>query len=448
MLQAIALLLLAGLTSASKEEVRPLPRLLTVPKIPVAGEPFQLKAEVHNPSDETLPELKVSFSSEGFEIEPCVLKSLPPGGTAWATARCTAAAGWVEVRVTLSSDKASLMGAVPGQSQKTFVNEVPVVAKPLWFAWYGSNVQHLRYANVITTVSEQEEADAFRAQGAIPCSWAAGVCKRERSVDKFAGDWIRRLDGHWGAIAIDEFGYHLDPKVDQRMAEALKKVRKERPQSFLVAWHVAFANDALFSAYRGAADLVIPEIYLNYEGGRMDGFEQRVKGMASAVRKYELENKAVIGLSTTTDHTGVNFEELEEMFRIVKRVFPESRGMGFFNSYRTIKGIPERADELCEKYYVMPVVQVLEAERTQKRTVRLTLANTGGMEARDVRMCVRKDDRLHIEEAVDSLSPGEQEQILIQWKGPWKSIVVELKPSDQYTVLDEALDGLVWERDR
>ncbi len=99
-----------------------------------------------------------------------------------------------------------------------------------------------------------------KVRGVKLLRWAAGKSLAANfSADRFVEYWVRALDLCPTGIAIDEFG-SSDPHIDAMMADALRRVRLERPSGFIVIWNAGSMTELLKPAYE-AADLIILESY-------------------------------------------------------------------------------------------------------------------------------------------------------------------------------------------
>ncbi|UCH36048.1 MAG: hypothetical protein JSV65_06755 [Armatimonadota bacterium] len=272
--------------------------------------------------------------------------------------------GWYTIRVTGGG-----MGELEAQ--------VPVVRTPLYFAWYGvSPGQPLKWVNVAMH-ARGLEAERWIERGALPLSWAGGYCYKEKTEGEFVTYWGDLLAQSERGIAIDEFGCDYGGEVDQKMAAALRRVKAEHPDGFVLAWSAGPLSDVLTAGYRESANLVLPEVYMQYLGWHYPVFDR----IAEQARAAGIADKTVFGLCTTTDKGGVTKEQLEEQFRYIKRLAPEFPGVAFYNAYRVAPGMIEWADELCYRYFIAPVLTVKESERDE-----WILRNIGGIDARDVWM--------------------------------------------------------------
>lgn len=338
-------------------------------------------------------------------------------------------------------------GSIPGHRAE--LRQVAVVAHDLYFAWFGAP-QAFRWCNVPTTVKE-EDVSFWLRRGAIPCAWRGGVCYREWSKEQFVGNWS---SSRW--IAIDEIG---GPGEDTtKFMAALRKIRAAHPDHFAAIWSMG-AHD-YWADVKEIIDLFLPEVYLNYRGNHLGSFD----GYLDAIRRTGTMSQTVFGLGINVindEKTGEprvvpTGEDVLRQVRHVKRIAPDMPGLGFFTSDSAAPGVAEYADELCGDYFVKPVITLVQRRLSLKPgkewQARVTLANCGGMAARDVRLRVgiARDGKLASaqERIIPSLASGEQREIVASLapSAGIATVRAEVESSPHYTLLDGTAEELACSR--
>jgi hypothetical protein len=334
---------------------------------PVAGRPVTVSVAVRNIFEAPLSNIPVKFYAVSGGSEVGIGQSEPAAVAAHRSRR--AAITWRPDHNGLQVVRATC----PGMGELRV--EVPVVQRRLYFAWYGvAHGQPLKWVNVAMH-PRGLDAERWIERGAMPLSWAGGYCYKEKTEDEFVAYWSEALAQSERGIAIDEFGCDNGGAVDRRMATALRRVKSQHPDSFILAWNAGHLPDVLTAGYRESADLIVPEVYMQYVGWLYPAFD----GVAKQARAAGIAGKTVFGLCTTTDKGGVTKEQLERQFRYIKRVAPEFPGVAFFNAYRVASGMLEWADELCYRYFILPVLTVERGTSGRWR-----LRNIGGVDAEHV----------------------------------------------------------------
>jgi hypothetical protein len=152
---------------------------------------------------------------------------------------------------------------------------------------------------------------------------------------------------------IDEFGFDYGGQLDQKSAQIIRQVKRQRPDLALAVWEMRGpVPQVLAEAYRDAADLVMMEGYV--------GNSRLYWSIAIQVwsaRKYGILPKTIVVLGVGKggkpgEHWAETNEELEQQIRFVRLIAPESPGVGFFG------GTPElltAADTMCTHFFDYPV---------------------------------------------------------------------------------------------
>jgi hypothetical protein len=419
-------------------------------RLPVAGHEVQVLLPVANPGPETVRvhgtlscqavadhgvRDELAPASIDFDLPPSAARDVPLTWTPRET-------GFYTLRLTLS-----LLDRRPVRA--TF-GPVAVVARDLYFAWFGAP-KHFRWCNVPTTVKPGDEAWWLR-RGAIPCQWTGGVCYREWSQAQF----VEHYRAPW--IAIDEVG---GPGEDtDKFIGALRELEAEPGERFNAIWFMGTHD--YWRDVTDVVDLFLPEVYLNYRSNHLGQIDTYLEG----TRRAGVLDRTVFGLGINLIRDEQSGEvrvaptkdDVLRQFRYLKRVAPEMPGLGFFTSDSAAPGVAEYADELCGEYFVKPVCTLLDGGLSiadgQPRRAVITLANHGGMTARDVRLRVAQrtsDGRALLDRTVtvhrlDSLQRREVSVPLARAAGVGL-VSAEILPSESYTLLDARAEEPVAPRD-
>lgn len=321
---------------------------------------------------------------------------------------------------------------------------VPVTARDLYFVWFGAP-QRFRWCNVPTTVKEEDEAWWLR-HGALPAAWKGGVCYKQWPVDRLVESWGSR---DW--IAIDEVG-GPGPETD-KFIEAWKQLKASKPDQWIAVWFMGAHH--YWAEVKHLVDLFVPEIYLNYRGNHLGQYDAYLQ----TAREAGVSSQVIPGLGINqvkdkaTTHVTVSPSRADVLrqVRYLKRTAPDLNGIGFFTSDSAAPGVAEYADDLCEAYYIQPLITVeglphplrLEGDPSQsQRVASVTLSNVGGMDA----------DKVVVEWVFGD--PARAATVSRQTTGPvavdakvecrvevaieagWKLLQFRIVPDRGYTILD------------
>ena len=346
---------------------------------------------------------------------------------------------------------------------------VPVVTRDLYFAWFGSPTA-FRWCNVPTTAKDEAEGRLWLRRGAWPCHWKGGVCYKEWPTERFADSYSEH-----DCIAIDEVGG--PGEVTDKIIAAIREHKKRHPEGFVAVWYMG-AHD-YWRDVADVVDLFLPEIYLNYRGNHLGSFESYLR----TARETGTVAQCVPGLGINIvkdEKTGEiratpTKEDVLRQIQHLKRVAPDWPGVGFFTSGSAAPGVAEYADQLCEEYYLNPVLTFAQSGLTvvslgatsgAKVTLRAEIANVGATPARNVRWEARwaqpateavsdtgKPGRVPATGVVARVTPGERVPVEVRVPAPAgiRVLKVSLAAQPGVTLLDAAvthvLSGLPGLRD-
>lgn len=299
--------------------------------------------------------------------------TVPAGGAAEVSLRWTPAAdGWYDLAFTSEP---------PGGPPLRLALRVPVTARPTYFLWFGAP-KRFQWCNVPTTVDTRVPAQGewWLRRGALPCAWRGGVCYPKWTVEQFRQSYESTP---W--IAIDEVG-GLD-ETGQKILTAVRAHKQRYPEGCRAVWFIG-AHE-YWKDYADCVDLFVPEVYLNYGGNHLGAIDRALR----ATRAADVTDQMIPGLGINIIYdkekrprVSPTKEDVLRQIRYLKTVAPELRGVGFFTSDSAAPGVAEYADQLCEEYYLRPVLSLVEGSLQARVadgqvTLSALVRNCGGMTA-------------------------------------------------------------------
>ncbi len=388
--------------------------------IPLVNEKVKIKVRVHNEGEETVENTRVRCKIENpdkqaiFKAENIIKKIPDKSSRQTAFIWAGKENGLYKIEIIVDPEN-----EIPEKNEKD--NRVtlilPVVLKKLYFFWWVGR-RDIRWINIISENWHKEEVSRYwLSRGVIPACWRGGYCKKNLTKNNIIRYWIEPYYEGYPAIAIDEFNYDNGGKIDKKMAEALLEVKKAVPKLFVICWGAGgLGADLLLRTFKTSADLVVPEIYV-----RFSEEYKRFDITAKLARKFHLADKTIIALGLgkwiTTEY------ELENQIRYVRKIFPESPGIGFFCS----GAYPELircADKLCFKYFIKPVITHTYNKHT------FTIKNIGAVDARNVKIEYQTQAGKIATKIIPKLSAYSAQQVCIE-----NPNTIYIKPSPQYTLI-------------
>jgi len=336
---------------------------------------------------------------------------------------------------------------------------VPVVNRDLYFAWFGSPV-NFKWCNVPTTVKSEDEERVWLRRGAMPCHWKGGVCYKDWTAEQFAADYVQHR-----CIAIDEVGG--PGEVTDKILAAIREHKRRHPDGFVAVWFMG-AHD-YWREIADVVDLFLPEIYLNYGGNHLGRFAPYLR----VTRATGTAHKCIpaLGINVIKDEkTGEvrvspTREDVLRQIQHLKRVAPDWVGVGFFTSYSAAPGVAEYADELCEQYYLNPVLSVTDLRVIPSAgksaigasgAARVAIKNVGGTPARNVQwvagwtghtdeMRSGRSQLKAVRGTIRRIAPGQTESLQFALNLPRGINVLSfsLMPQKEVTLLDPTITRVV-----
>ncbi|MFA5646319.1 MAG: hypothetical protein WDA18_08205 [Candidatus Ratteibacteria bacterium] len=377
--------------------------LAMIPRLPIQHKEATIQVMLTNPSSEE-KEFFLSLSVDNtVSISSEKKYTIAGNNTICAELPWTPETnGWKKLTLTASNT----------QKEETLSSSltVPVIAKPLYFSWFGPDTT-LLYAN-LPHANTKEEQEEWKKKGARPWVWKGA--KEGNTPQEYADYLYAELEENGAtAIHIDEIGGYSDTEISKRVQmEGIRLFKKLHPEIFLGLYVCGSLKPVV--AHLGSygknqvVDLLLLEAYLNYQVPgfhsytRYAYFDQRI----NTARDYDaLENSIMIlGIKGEEEKYRISKEDLEEQVRYIRTHAPEMPGIGFYRVPCLTKEISEFADSLCLTYFIQPVLTIWERDifssegkiiAGEERTIHTIIHNIGGMDAHNVQVAFYEGDPLY-----------------------------------------------------
>ncbi len=373
---------------------------------------------------------------------------------------------------------------------------IPVISakREVHLIYYGMSKEalqqgYLRWVTVVTSCGTEIVEDLNR-RGIKPLRWHWGsnyLGEKQKELGESGIDMTPELarevgrhlyvsqaaeavqEGYAG-FGMDEFGGYAASDFAENTKGFVRGIidaRHELPEDFVMAaWHGGPIDSELMGLYKQAVEFLLPEAYLleivpaqlgtelihKDLGGRL--VDARFNDMLTAPYGSRCR---VIPCVDVTDSIPVG--EYENFYRMLRREFPEVRGIGFFNvlskerekDYRII-------NELCFDYFIRPVLTFqpdsLYFDRFGSGRVTAYLSNIGAMDSGPVTMRLLVDDQEAARAHVSAIPAGfsrvdNRAAALFDWQpeesGTYR-LRAELVDAGEATVLDPAIETTVFLR--
>lgn len=361
-----------------------------------------IKIVLRNPQNQAISNMKVVVA-DGFQNEKVTIYegevTLPPGELHSFLSK------WTPQRNGLHSIHISARCVSP-QIDTSVSKEIPVVSKQFWFPWFGSD-KNFKYANIVLDDSPEGQ-EYWQERGAKPCAWKPGnqVIKDMVSAEQYMGILYEGIPNMKSkGILIDEIGDY-DWNLSQMNLSSvglkgLSELTSQHPELFVGIWVSGSLRPALCNITKNVyrqkgVDLLMLESYHNIQISEFQSytryayFDQRI----NMARDLDVLTNCVITLGVSgTDRYEVTPEDLEDQIRYIRTMAPEMPGVGFFYADPKKEKLLKFADELCYKYWILPVVTVwdrdiffsnVQSKPGEKVRISADIYNIGGMDARNV----------------------------------------------------------------
>ncbi len=392
------------------------------PMLPVAGQPAKAAVRLRNTADEAQPALQVQLlDAQGQILAEAQSGTIAAHSTEEVLLDYTPGAnGWQDLRVVITGDRVKHEAGL----------RVPVLSRNQYFPWFGGTEpcdRELRYANVVL-VHKPEQAEYWNRRGAITCLGKSTVNenKSAEAYAKYLGSGIG--DAQAQGIMIDEIGHYCEFEIQAMpIFQGVKLFTRENPDTFTAVWLCGALKESYCNITKNAyrlqgIDLLLLECYANYlavefaSPRRYDYFDQRI----AMARQQDVLGSTVMTLGVVGNEDKFNLTdyEIEDEVRYVKRNAPEMPGIGYFHSFGPNRELTAFADELCNKYYIAPVVQIYPEDLQfspavpkagEKLTIVARVNNLGAMDAKGVVMKLFLNDQLLQSKTFDIPAAAERE---------------------------------------
>jgi hypothetical protein len=272
------------------------------------------------------------------------------------------------------------------------------------------------------TACPKELAETLNRRGIRPLAWSWGsnyLADRDRELRQnsaqmtpdLARQTARSLitataqsaaQAGLAGLGMDEFGGYAASDFAANTKGFVRGLIDARPDlpkgSLLLAWHGGPIDSELMGLYKEAVEFLVPEAYLLDFVPSQLGTDLAVPDLAGRLADARANDMftapygsrcRVVPAVDVTDKVPVG--EYEAFVRMLRREFPEVRGISFFNvlsqpnweRYRVI-------DRLCFDYFIRPVLTFepdgLYLDRFGSGRITAWLSNLGAIDSRPVKL--------------------------------------------------------------
>ncbi|MFA5645236.1 MAG: hypothetical protein WDA18_02630 [Candidatus Ratteibacteria bacterium] len=382
------------------------------PLLPIQGQEAIIKSKIHNQSQQ---ELSLLLSLQIYDSDNyCATKQISIAAKSvkevewkWVPKKN----GWKKLVISATEDKT--------KKKISSSIQVPVIATPLYFSWFGED-KDLRYANLVMA-NDKETQNHWKSRGVLP--WMVKSVKRaipwlKREVKDKGPSELYKEYLHFeldkigaSAIHIDEIGGYSDREISERPhLEGIRLFKKKYPDIFVglyVCGSLKPSVALLAVKSNPSVDLLLLESYLNYKVPifnsytRYTYFDQRIL----TARDYDaLEHSLmVLGVMGKEDEYELSTFDLEEQVRYIRSEAPEMPGIGFYSAGTKNKELKLFADHLCLKYFIQPVIAFWDRDlflsdstptKGSSVSIKAVIHNIGGMDAEKIKVSFYQGDPL------------------------------------------------------
>ena len=384
------------------------------PMLPVQGASAEIGVTVHNSSESSIPAIVSVALADGTVLGTTEV-TVPAKETAEAVIP------WIP-----QDNGETLLAVAVASPDGEVVNATaiaPVISRPLFFPWFGGHngsCRNLRYPNIV--LANREDIAYWRKRGALPCLWKG--LNKVATAEEYATELAQGLDdlqNDAAGIMIDEMGGYDDQEIlTSQWFAGLKQFLHKNPTAFTAVWMCGSLREPYCNIARNVyrtdegINLLMCEAYCNYQVvefrafQRMVYFDQRIE---MARRQDVLMNTVMtLALVGHEDKFNVTPYELEDQLRYVRMHAPEMPGVGFFHGTPPTEGLTEFADNLCRRYFLLPVLDVypedlqlesLDLHASNEAVVLAGFRNVGASDAKDVHVCIWANDLLVLDTTID-----------------------------------------------
>lgn len=406
MLSATTLNIDTSLIGASDVNFRPM--------LPIQELPAEIGVTVHNLTEQDTRAIVSAASANGTVLGVAEIE-IP------ALGEFEAVIPWIpkENGETLIA----VAAATPDGETVNATAVVPVISRPLYFPWFGGHngsCRDLRYPNIV--LAGDEDFAYWRKRGALPCLWKG--LNKEAAPEEYAAELAKGLDdlqNGAAGIMIDEMGGYDDQEIlTAPWFAGLKQFLHANPAAFTAVWMCGSLREPYCNIARNVyrtdegINLLMCEAYCNYQVAEFHAFQRTVyfDQRIELARRQDVLMNTVMTLALVGHEEDFNITpyELEDQLRYIRMHAPEMPGVGFFHGDPPTAGMTHCADELCRKYFLLPVLDVypedlqlesLELHAGQPVTVLAGFRNVGASDARQARVVLWANDLVISDSFID-----------------------------------------------
>ena len=454
--------------------------LFSCPVLPKQGEPFRVVFRTDPATDARFARFRVTGADRAVVAERSVALAEESGALQASLELTVPGNGLLHAEATAGAARAGAPIAVISPKR-----EVHLV-------YYGMDRRLLdqgtiRWVTMVTSC-DAAAAEALRLRGAKPLAWNWGAnvlgnkekelsatgehvtpeLARKLARDLYVGGAQEALGKGYAGFGLDEFGDYPNSPVyanTEAFIRGIIDARKDLPEGFtLAAWHAGVVGPELTGLYKQAVEFLLLESYLLDIVPSQLGTERLDKDMegrladARAMDLFTAPYNSRCRVLPTVDVTdAIPVGGYERFIRMLRREFPEARGLGFFNVLTEAKWDTYRLiDQLCYDYYIAPVVtfqpDALYYDRLGSGQVTADLSNIGAMDSGPVEVKLLVDDREVGRATAPSVPAGfsrldNRAPVRFDWQpehaGTYR-LRVEIVQAADATVLDPAAEVAVY----
>ena len=282
-----------------------------------------------------------------------------------------------------------------------------------------------------------------------------------------AGDVVAKGFSGYG---MDEFGGYAASEsaaYAKGYVRGIIDARKEMPDDFIMAaWHSGPIDTEMMGLYKQAVEFLLPEAYLLECVPREMGTELIQKDMEGRLQDarandmltapYNTRCKVIPAVDVTDS---IPLGEYENFIRMMRREFPEVRGIAFFNVLKAEIDRYKVIDALCFDYFIKPVVTFqpdsLYYDTYGSGTVKAFISNIGSIDGGKVTVRLLVDGKEVERTTVPGVPAGysrldNRAAATFKWQ-PRNTATyrlrVEIVDAADSTVLDPTLEATVFLRE-
>jgi len=378
--------------------------------------------------------------------------------------------------------------AVEGGKKTNYEFPVIFAKRDVNIIYYGMNKDvwaagDIRWATQVTAAGKNMMA-SFKARGVTPLkwNWGSNYLKEAKKQSKhlkdmnlspknaeaislklFSDSYKKAIKNGYEGFGLDEFGGYFETKNvknTEGFVRGIIEARKDMPKDFkFSAWHAGPISPKLMGLYKQAVDFLLLESYLldicpdqlgtEIMKKDMEGRLMLARSLDMFTAPYNSGAKIIPSVDLTDK---IPVSEYEVFFRMMRREFPEVRGIAFFNVLKKKKENYKIVDQLCFDYYIRPVITFqpdsMSYDAYSSKKVIAYASNVGAMDSGKVILRLLVNGREVEKKELKSVPAGfsrldNRTKVVFDWQpkqsGTYK-LRVETVSAPNSTVLDPAFE--------